>query len=160
MSAYLLPLAAREPLEWVLREQRTALPRHRAGEAKKLNQGDRVFLYATRGCFGNPTRDRGRIIGLATVTNTASELDDPMRFAGREFPVGVGLRIERLARRREGVELAPLVKRLRTFPDPNSWSARMRRALVPLDDRDVALLEREVSKVTAPYPRAVESYAA
>lgn len=83
-----------------------------------------------------------------------------MRFGDRDFPVGLGLRIERLAPQREGLELAPLVRRLRTFPDPNSWSARMRRALVLLDDRDVPLLEREVSKVTGAYSRAVESYTA
>ncbi len=61
----------------------------------------------------------------------AQELDEPVRFGGREFSIGVTLRIELLAPLRDGVELAPLVKRLDAFPSPQSWSARMRRALVP-----------------------------
>src|SRR5680860_253723 len=97
MTTYLLPIADREPLAWILAEQRTAFPAVRAAEARRLKRGDRVFLYATRGCFHNPTRDRGRIIGAAAVTVAATALDEPMRFGEREFPIGVRLRIELLA---------------------------------------------------------------
>jgi hypothetical protein len=90
----------------------------------------------------------------------AQELDEPVRFGGREFSIGVTLRIELLAPLRDGVELAPLVKRLDAFPSPQSWSARMRRALVPLTSHDAALLGREVSKVARPYPSDLETYAA
>lgn len=130
----------------------------RAREAERLERSDRLFLYSIRGCFRNPTRDRGRVMGIATVTARASELEEPVRFGEREFPIGVKLTIELLAPLREGVQLAPLVERLEVFPDPQSWSARMRRALVPLASRDAALLEREVRKVARSYPRDLETY--
>lgn len=158
MKTYLLPISSEDPLIWVVSEQRTALPARRAKEADRLAEGDRVFLYSTRGCFGNPTRDRGRIIGLATVRERASLLNDPIRFGEREFPVEVPLHIELLAPRREGVELASLVPRLHTFPDPGAWSARMRRALVPLDERDAPLLNRELKKVARRYPDELGTY--
>jgi hypothetical protein len=160
MSAFLLPIADREPLAWILAQQRTAFPAGRVREAQLLRRGDRLFLYSTRGCFHNPTRDRGRIIGVAIVTANAEELEEPVRFGGREFPIGVKLRIQLLAPLRQGVELAPLVERLDAFPDPQSWSARMRRALVPLASRDAGRLERELNKVAVPYPRELKSYAA
>jgi hypothetical protein len=45
----LLPIADREPLRWIVHEQRTAFAEHRAAEAAKLSPGDRLFLYTTRG---------------------------------------------------------------------------------------------------------------
>ncbi len=51
MADYLLPIADREGLGWILHEQRTALAEHRAAEAARLGPGDRVVLYTTRGCF-------------------------------------------------------------------------------------------------------------
>jgi hypothetical protein len=157
--SYLLPIADREPLSWILRGQRTAFGEHRAREAGALEAGDVLFLYTTRGCFRNPTRDRGRVIGRATVTSPARRAGRPPTFGGREFPYVVELAIESLARLREGVELAPLVPRLKhTFPDPKSWSVRMRRALVPLDPVDAALIERELRSVAKRYATALQSY--
>lgn len=160
MNNYLLPIAEREPLRWILSEQRTAFPAGRSRDAALLRRGDRLFLYTTRGCFHNPTRDRGRVVGIARVAGAASTLGTPARFDGREFPIGVSLRIERLAPLRRGVELAPLVARLHTFPDPASWSARMRRALVPLDEHDAELIERALLSFAPRYPGELSSYAA
>jgi hypothetical protein len=160
VSDYLLPIADREPLAWILGEQRTAFSAAREREASRLGPGDRLFLYATRGCFRNPTRDRGRVIGSAEVVAAPARLDRPARFGEREFPLGVELRIQTLARRHAGVELAPLVERLHAFPDPRSWSARMRRALVPLDAHDARLIGRELRRVAQPYPAELRTYAA
>ena len=160
MKTYILPIADREPLAWILAEQRTAFPPWRAREAGALEPGDRLLLYTTRGCFHNPTRDRGRIIGLATVTDRSSPLRRPVRFGEREYPVGVLFRIERLAPRRQGVEIAPLVSRLASFPNPRAWSGRMRRALVPLAPEDAKFLVHELEQVAPPYPEALVGYAA
>jgi hypothetical protein len=160
MNAYLLPIADRAPLAWILSEQRTAFGPAREREASRLEPGDILFLYATRGCFRNPTRDRGRVIGLAAVVAPAQPLDEPVRFGEREFRLGVDLHIDLLAPRLAGVELAPLVERLHAFPDPVSWSARMRRALVPLDAHDARLIERELRRIAEPYPAELSSYAA
>jgi hypothetical protein len=159
MAAYLLPIADRAPLGWIVRSQQTAFAEHRARDAARLQEGDRLFLYTTRGCFRNPTRDRGRVIGVASVVAPAREERPAVEFGGVEYPHAVDLRIEKLAPLREGVELAPLVPRLReTFPDPRTWSVRMRRALVPLAEDDAALLEREVDGAAAEYPAALGSY--
>jgi len=73
VRTYLLLIADREPLAWIISEQRTAFGEHRAREAEKLEPGDALLLYTTRGCFRNPTRDRGRVIGRATVTTPATQ---------------------------------------------------------------------------------------
>lgn len=158
---YLLPIADREPLAWIVREQRTAFGENRAREAEALEVGDVLFLYATRGCFHNPTRDRGRIIGRAIVQSRAKQAPTPPSFGGRAYPYVVELEIETLAPLRQGLELAPLVTRLaHTFPDARTWSVRLRRALVPLDDRDAAEIERRLDEEVAPYPEALPSYGA
>jgi hypothetical protein len=71
MASYLMPIADREPLMWILHERRTAFPSYRRSDAERLAAGDRLLLYTTRGCFHNPTRDRGRVIGVATVRHAA-----------------------------------------------------------------------------------------
>lgn len=149
MSSYLLPISDREPLAWILNEERTAFPSYRRAHASELEAGDRLFLYTTRGCFRNPTRDRGRVIGVARVVRPAMNLDEPVQFGDREFSIGVDFRIDTLLPRDEGVELAPLIPRLReSFPNERAWSARLRRALVPLAPRDAVTLERTLGLAT------------
>lgn len=72
--------------------------------------------------------------------------------------LGVGLEIEVLAACRDGVELAPLVTRLATFPNPEAWSAWLRRAIVPLADGDGDLLAALLVQAAAPYPDALGTY--
>jgi hypothetical protein len=160
VRAYLLPISDREPLRWIVTEERTAVPSRRAREAASLAAGDLLYLYTTRGCFRNPTRDRGRIIGLAAVTGPSRLLPEPVRFGQREFSICIPLSIERLAAQGGGVELAPLIGTLATFPDPSSWSALLRRALVPLNVSDLGLLNRALIPVAPPYPETVSTYAA
>ena len=161
MTAYLLPIASREPLRWIVREQRTAFAAHRRREAEGLRAGDRIFLYSTRGCFRNPTRDRGRVFGLAAVTHGTRAGGTAVEFGGTAYPIAVALRIDALAPPRHGLELAPLVPRLReTFPDPATWSARMRRALVPLAEADANLIADLLAEHLRPYGDLREAYAA
>jgi hypothetical protein len=158
-QTYLLPIADREPLAWIVLEQRTAFGEHRRREACALEVGDVLLLYTTRGCFRNPTRDRGRVIGRAVVASPGVDAKKPPAFGGRTYPIIVGLAIESLAPLGQGVELAPLVARLRsTFPDPKTWSVRMRRALVPIEARDAAVIDQKLSRVVRPYEDAVAAY--
>lgn len=125
MRSYLLPIADRDALAWIVREQITAFGDNRAKDAAALEPGDVLFLYSTRGCFRNPTRDRGRVFGRAVVTKGMERVEVAPAFGGREYPNVVGLTIEQLAAPRTGLELSPLVPRLRqTFPDPATWSVR------------------------------------
>jgi len=160
MASYLLPISDRDALAWILREERTALPAHRRGDASRLEAGDRLLLYTTRGCFRNPTRDRGRVIGVATVAREPRDLDEPVHFGDREYAIGIDFQLDVLLPRDGGVELAPLVPKLReSFPNQRAWSARLRRALVPVTPRDAAKLERQLMRSTAPrVADAVDTY--
>ena len=115
-AAYLLPISDREPLRWILHEQRTGFGEHRAREASALEIGDLVFLYTTRGCFRSPTRDRGRVIGRARVTAPVWRADPPPSFRGRDYPLMLDISVESLAPYRGGAELAPLVPNAHYVP--------------------------------------------
>ena len=159
MTSYLLPIADRQPLLWILAESRTAFAEHRRREAEALEVGDSLLLYTTRGCFRNPTRDRGRVIGRARVARPVRRVDEPVCFGEAIYPHLVELEIETLAPLRQGLELALLVPRLRkTFPDAGSWSARMRRALVPLDPADAWLIDDHLAPFVRPYATAIDTY--
>lgn len=128
-SSHLLIIGDRAALSWVVTEQRMAFPAGRAKAAHALAEGDEIFLYTTRSCFRNPTRDLGRVVGRATVASPVRALDEPVVFGERVFPEGCRLDVSGLARCREGLVLRDLVPRLAVFPDPATWSVRMRRAV-------------------------------
>lgn len=157
-ACWLLIIGEREGLAWVLREQRMAFTTKRRNDAQRLARGDRLFIYATRGCFHNPTRDRGRIIGAATVASAVSDLDRPIQLFGRTFTVGCRLRIPELAGLGEGVELAPLIPRLRTFPNPLGWTARMRQPLLRLADEDSPLIAEPLARLVRPRQAVLAEY--
>lgn len=157
---HLLLLSERIALAWVLREQRMAFAPHRAADARALNVGDRLSLYTTRGCFHNPTRDRGRIIADALVASRVADLDEPLTLAGRTFTVGCRLRIPRLAPLHRGVALAPLVPGLTTFPNPRGWSTKLRQTLVALEDEDVPLIEGLLTPLLRPRTAVLDEYLA
>ncbi|MFG2952354.1 hypothetical protein ACGF5O_01320 [Streptomyces sp. NPDC048291] len=158
-ATHLLIISDREPLAWVLENQRMAFPAGRTRASLSLDKGDEVLLYTTRGCFGNPTRDLGRIIGLATLTSEVSTLDEPVTFGERRFTEGCRLRVHGLAPFRNGVVLRDLVTDLQVFPDPRSWSVRMRRASLKLPEADAALVKRELQPLLKPYAAVVGDYA-
>jgi hypothetical protein len=156
--SWLLIVSDRAALAWVLKEQRMAFGANRARAAQRLRVGDLLFLYATRGCFHNPTRDRGRIIGAAQVATEARYLDRPVRIVGREFPIGCELEISELAPLNEGIELAPLVPQLKVFPNPRGWSALIRKPLLELPRVDTRLLEKHLDRVVRPAADVLEGY--
>ncbi|WP_030771624.1 MULTISPECIES: hypothetical protein [unclassified Streptomyces] len=156
MATHLIIISDREPLAWVLENQRMAFPEGRGGSVP--GKGDEVLLYTTRGCFRNPTKDRGRVMGLATVTSEVTSLPEPVSFGERRFASGCTLRVHGLAPHREGVVLADLVSQLEVFPDPRHWSVRMRRAALPLPDADAGFLRRELQPLLRPYPSVISAY--
>lgn len=101
-----------------------------------MGQGDEVFLHTTRCCFRNPTRDLGRVIGRATIASPVRVLDEPVAFNERSYSEGCRLEVSGLAPFREGLVLRDLVPRLSVFPDPATWSVRMRRASLTLPPAD------------------------
>jgi hypothetical protein len=143
-ESYLLILGDRQAIAWVLREQRMAFPATSRAEVNRLAIGDELLIYTTRGAFRNPTRDRGRVIGTATVTSAVEPLDAPVTFGGREFPRGCALAVESLVPWGRGLELQPLVERLAAFPNPKAWSIQLRRPLLHLPRQDAAIIGQKV----------------
>lgn len=97
-SAHLLIIGDRAALSWVVTEQRMAFPAGRAKVAHALGEGDEVFVYTTCGCFRNPTRDLGRVIGRATIVSPVRVLDEPVVFNERSYSEGCRLKVSGLAR--------------------------------------------------------------
>ena len=95
--SYLLVIGDAAPLAWVLTEQRMAFPALRRSQAAALEISDELFIYATRGCFHNPSRDRGRVMGLALVSSVVRDLAEPVVFDERRYTSGCTLDIQGIA---------------------------------------------------------------
>jgi hypothetical protein len=156
--SYLLVIGEAAALAWVLAEQRMAFPALRRSQAEALEIGDELLVYTTRTCFHNPTRDTGRVAGLATVKTTVRDLAMPVIFGERRYILGCALDITGVAPLHVGVELRPLIPELHAFPDSRSWSAYLRRPLVPLDKHDATLLIRHLTPLLEPLDRHLDSY--
>ncbi|MGC5031088.1 hypothetical protein [Micromonospora sp. DT229] len=158
MSAYLVILGDRDAISWVLHEERMAFPATPRAEVAALAADDRLFLYATRGAWRNPTRDRGRIIGTAVARSSVRKLDEPVEIAGRTFVSGCDLRIDSLVPYPGGLELQPLVAQLAAFPNPQTWSIYLRRALLTLPAQDAQLLDSLLTPMTMARTQALGTY--
>lgn len=158
MDTYLLVLGTREGLAWVISNGRMAFSESNASRVEALKPGDRLFLYTTRGAFGNPALDRGRIIGEAEVKTPVRRRARSLEIGGRTFTHECGIHIESLARYRAGLELTPLVKELHAFPNPNRYSARLRRPLLRLPDEDARLIRRRMKALVEPPARTRRDY--
>ena len=162
MSAYLLIIGDRRALGWILTTRRMAFSEPLRSEPRRLSSGDTLLLYTTRGCFKNPSRDRGRVIGEATVLSAPERAADPLVIGDRVFPFLCDLRLTKLAALGSGPELAEHVPELHALnASGRGWATRLRRPLVPLDDHDAAHLrslpdypnQRPTAALTAPYAR-------
>jgi hypothetical protein len=135
-----------------------AFEAHRRNDVTRLAVGDTLLLYTTRGCFHNPTRDRGRVIGNAVVTSPVEPLEQSVVVMDREFPLACTFDLVALAPRPEGVVLADLVPSLDAFPIKSAWSARMRRPLLTLPPSDAALIKQELADLVREPSSAVATY--
>jgi hypothetical protein len=158
-ASHLVLLSDRSALAWVIKEQRIAFSPTHARRGTSLAEGDEVFLYTTRGCFRNPKRDMGRVIGIARVTSEVRTLEDPVIFDERSFTVGCSLRIEALSPMRGGLVLRDLVPELSVFPNPATWSIRLRRSVLPLPPADANILRSSLLPHLHPYSETASRYA-
>jgi hypothetical protein len=156
--SHLLVIGEAAALAWVLAERRMAFSARRRSQAAALEVGDELLVYTTRGCFHKPARDVGRLMGLATVKTGVHDLAEPVVFGERRYTSCCTLDIQGVAPLREGVELRPLVPELHAFPDPKSWSVRLRRPPVPLDEHDAAVLKRHLAPFLEPLDRHLNAY--
>jgi hypothetical protein len=147
-ATFLVIISEREALAWVLEHQRMAVPSGRRHLVEGISPGDELLLYTTRGCFHNPTRDRGRIIGRARALTAVELLHEPVELVGRSFPLGFHLELLALSPLGSGLELSPLVERLSVFPVKHAWSGRLRRPMLELPAPDAILLRRRLRPLT------------
>lgn len=150
----LLMISDREPLAWLLAEQRFALPRDRPA----LPPGARLLLYTTRGCYRNRDRDRGLVMGLASARTPTRRLNEPIRFRGRDYPFGFRLNIEGLALPHKGIDLGHMAGLLDALPDPAIWSTRLRRSPLALSARDAALILDRLQPMLRPRREVLAAY--
>jgi len=162
VSAYLLVIGDRQALGWILTTGRMAFSQPLRSEPRRLASRDTLVLYTTRGCFKNPSRDRGRVIGEATVISAPERAADPLVIGDRAFPFLCDLKLTKLAALGSGPELAEQVPQLHALnASGRGWATRLRRPLVPLDEHDVAHLRslpdypngRPTPRLIAPYAR-------
>jgi hypothetical protein len=158
VESYLLILGERKAVAWVLSTRRMAFPKTPRAEVAQLKPGDELFIYTTRGAFGNPTRDRGRIIARASAASPVTELDEPVEIAGRTFPRGCSLHVESLTPFRTGVELRPLVEHLDAFPNPQAWSIYLRRPLLHLPKQDADILRNALTPLARNPSQTLNGY--
>lgn len=157
-STYLLILGDREGLAWVLHNRRMAFTESRVTEIAELRAGDQLLLYTSRGCYRNPTRDRGRVIGEAEARHAVARLKKPIPIGEREFSHTCDIQLKSLAPFRDGVMLTDLVPKLDVFPDARSWSARMRRPLLKLPPNDARLLLARLASIARPADENIRGY--
>ncbi|WP_433454038.1 hypothetical protein ACQPXS_38400 [Streptomyces sp. CA-142005] len=157
-SSHLLIIGDRAALSWVVTEQRMAFPAGGAKAARALEEGDENFLYTTRGCFRNPTRDRGRIVGRATIAGPVRALDEPVVLGERPSRRTAAWRCPAWPASARDSVLRDLVPRLSVLPDPATWSVRMRRASLTLPAADADLVRTEVEPLLRPYDETAEGY--
>ncbi|MGK5497358.1 hypothetical protein [Streptomyces sp. URMC 125] len=94
----------------------------------------------------------------AHVAGPVRVLPEPVRFGERESTEGCELSIGALAPFRRGLVLRDLVPRLPVFPDPASWSVRLRRTVPTLPPRDAELIGRELAPHLRPYAETADGY--
>jgi hypothetical protein len=157
-TAYLNIVSDREAIHWILSRQSTAFGSGRLAAGRALEPGDRLFIYATRGAWRNPTRHRGRVIAVAEVAAEPRALEAPLMVAGREFVLEVPLRIDRVAPYPSGVVLADQVDEMDLFPNKRAWSARLRTSLLRLTPHDVSILDRELRPLLQPLESELPAY--
>jgi hypothetical protein len=154
-DAYLVILGDSAGLVWVLRNQQMAFTEKRAHLATAI-EGDVLLLYATRGCFGNPTRDRGRVVGLGRTTSALRRKRSGI--SDRTFDFVQDFALKGVCARGEGVELATRVAKMRSFPDAKTWSAHLRKPLLRLDSRDAGELRSELEPLLRPLAEVIDPY--
>jgi len=129
-------------LAYVLREHRVAFtPRRRI----PLTRGDIVFLYTTRGIFGNPSAGRGLIIGRAEIISDVVKFERRLGIADRAYASGCDLAITGLVPLGEGVELRQIVDELETFhPHPKRWAFRIYSSFLQLSPKDASVIQEKI----------------
>lgn len=158
-NPHLAVIGDREALVWVLENLRVAFPQPRYHHIfPTLETGDVLYLYTTRGCYKNPTRDRGLVIGSAAVTAQMGTAAHPLRVRGRELPLEAPIEISSLAPVGEGIDLAAEVAHMTSFPKPETWSVYLRRSLFRITEKDAKRFDRMLEPHAGAWDQRLAGY--
>lgn len=157
-AAYLLVLGEREAILWVLSNERMAFPATPRREVSALQPGDELVLLTTRNAYHNPTRDRTRVIGTATVQSKITQLNPQVEIASRTFASGCQIKLETLAPYSTGPEIGLLAPQIHALRGNKNWGMLLRKPLVPIDESDVILLKRELQSHLRPLDESLLTY--
>lgn len=146
--AWLVAFGEIQGLRWVLEHERMAFSPGLSRRAVRIQPGDSLVLYVTRGAFHNPTRDRSQIVGIATVKSPVTQLRKPVAIGEREFTSACDLETDMLLPERQGLPVEPLVARLSFVKRKEVWGGYFRSGLVELPDRDFRTLARALGRLT------------
>jgi hypothetical protein len=159
VRSHLIILGDRDAIAWVVSHRRMAFTADRAAAASAaISEGDELLLYATRGAFHNPTRDRGRVFGRGVASSAVAPLRKPVPLLGREFTHGFEFELQSLAPPRLGVEIAELIPRLSSFPNKTGWAVSLRRPQLTLTGEDARLIRKRLEKDAGDLADAIERY--
>lgn len=144
MNGWLIAFGEIEGLRWVLDQGQMAFSEGLAGRAAKMQVGDGLVLYVTRGAFHNPSRDQSQLAGIATVTSPVRRLPKPVSIGGREFAVVCRLDVKVSLSERDGVPFAPLIRRMRFIRRKDAWGQYLRAGLIALPREDFDVLSKAI----------------
>ncbi len=152
-TAWLVAFGEIEGLRWVLAHERMAFSPGLSRRAARIQPGDALVLYVTRGAFHNPTRDRSQIAGLASVKSPVTRLRRPVVIDGREFTSACDLEIDVVLPERQGLPVEPLVVNLSFVKRKEVWGGYFRSGLVQLPDRDFRTLSKALERLAGQQKR-------
>lgn len=145
-AGWLIVLADKEGLRWVLDHSRMAFSERIGLRARKMKVGEPLILYTARGAFGNPTRDQSQLQGLATIASPVHRRRMPLVIGDRSFPWECDLDLKVAFPERKGVPVNPLVSRLAIFPRKDAWAYYLKAGLLAVDSHDVRILSSAIRK--------------
>jgi hypothetical protein len=147
-------------LAWVLQNRKLGFAAERQREVRRLHAGDRVLLYAATAIYGKGKRARGRLIGAADATSDVHPLDQEIQLAGRTYGLGATLDLQGLAEYGTGIEIPPLLGRVKVFPtnQPNSWPPMLQRPLLRLMPDDFLIIIGELQPLLRAPDETVAGY--
>jgi hypothetical protein len=155
---HLLIISERIALAWILSQEQMAFPTYRARSAARLAEGDRLFIYTTRGCFHNPTRDRGRVAAIALMAGSVTVLNEPRTVGGREFGLLCDITVTGVAPLREGVELQSFQPPLDLVASSKNWAVSLRTPVLRLTLADADRLAERLGSLTRPRSEVIDDY--
>lgn len=145
MSGWLFVIGEREGLRWVLTQQQMAFRAH--VPTVRLSEGDDVVVYATRGCWHNPTRDFAQVAAIGRIASPVCV--EPVDVAGEIMAAHCALDLDVVLPERAGLPFSDLLECLQLTQGRTSWGPLFRRTIVALPPADV----HTISVATRKYVR-------